>query len=226
MKILLPKGQTVKEQVVPVQVKLPEALTKLKESRFSGYLRFDLAAGAGILLFHLGRMVDALYVGDGERRFDFDALNRIFEKSPEDSALLHIYRVSPDLALHLHGLLHGKPLSVGQEVAELDIPGLLAKIRANQVTGCLRIYAGDRVVLIFYRLGAPLGFFHEGGGDLEGAADPARSVANLPGAMIEIVGTADVFADKLADLLERVDLGQLWQGALSRVAEERSRQRD
>ena len=41
--VLLPRGNPVKENVNPGKVNLPDALDKLRQGKFTGYLRFDFA---------------------------------------------------------------------------------------------------------------------------------------------------------------------------------------
>ena len=53
--ILLPRGNPVKEKVNPGKVNLPEALDKLRQGKFTGYLRFDFPAGTGVFIFEGGR---------------------------------------------------------------------------------------------------------------------------------------------------------------------------
>ncbi len=80
-KLLLPRGITVKEKVNPGRVNLPEALEKLRNGRFTGYLRFDTPKGTGALIFHQGRLTEAAFEGGQSLLLAFDAIARIFEQS-------------------------------------------------------------------------------------------------------------------------------------------------
>ena len=168
--ILLPRGNAVKEKIDPSKVNFPEALKKLKDGGFTGYLRFETGAGTGIFIFNRGRLISALFDG-AERLVGAEALRRIFSASLASRATLDIYRLSGDLSMSIHALLHGDVLYQGQELKLLDIRSLLGKLKEDQVSGCLRIYTDERIALIFYREGHAVGFFHDGSTEIETTAD-------------------------------------------------------
>jgi hypothetical protein len=214
--ILLPRGYPVKENVEPGQSRLPDALERLRRGRFTGCLRFDFAAGAGALLFQAGRLSVALCESAGQHLFDVDALVRIFERSLGDKGRLGIYRLSPPAAASIHALLHGEVLQRSQYLRLIDVPALLAQLRTEHRTCCLRVYARDHVALIFYRDGQPLGFLHDGAVDIETSVDLSRSVARDPGAKVEVVVTHDPADATAVDLLATVDVAGLWEQAAAR----------
>lgn len=221
--ILLPKGSPVKERVNPARVNLPEAMEKLVESGFSGYLRFDSPVGTGIIIFTDGHLISALmqeHDVDG-RIIAYDAITRIFEISILGNAVLNVYHLTSEVTMNIHALLHGEYIYHGQAVKLIDIKGLLTRIRADRLTGCLRIYAADRVALIFYEQGHALGFLHEGSIELETTADCSMSVAALPGAKLDLLSTVTAEGTKMADLMASADLGPMWAKARNRLLEER-----
>ncbi|WP_305042163.1 hypothetical protein [Geoalkalibacter sp.] len=222
--ILLPRGNPVKEKLNPARVDLPGALGKLHQGSFTGYLRFEGEEETGILIFERGRLVSALYEDSAERWVAYDAIGRIFEVSLLGKTTLDIYQLSPELALSIHALLHGEVLYRGQELKLIDIKGLLGRIREERLNGCLRIYAGERIALIFYDRGNALGFFHDGATDIETTADVSMSIARLPGAKIDLLATASFDELQLADLQASADLAALWQRARARVQERRRSQ--
>jgi len=224
--ILLPRGNPVKERIDPGKVNLPDALRKLQGGGFTGYLRFDAKSGTGIVIFQNGKLISALFEADREQLIAYDAIARIFEESLAGNALLDIYKLSPDLALSIHALLHGEVLYKGQELKLIDIKALLGKLKEDQVSGCLRIYTRERIALIFYRNGSPLGFFHDGSTDIETNADTSMSVARLPGAKIDVLISRGQEGIVLADLMGTADLGALWKKAQERIARERRSRED
>lgn len=212
--VLLPKGNPVKENANPGKINLPGALEKLQAGKFSGYLRFDFPTATGVIIFEQGRLISSLLDDGRERLIAYDAIAAIFEQSLEGQGRLDVYRLSPELALSVHALLHGDLLYKGQELKLIDIKLLLARLKELAITGCLRIYTGDRVALIFYREGNPLGFFHDGSTAIETTADTSMSVARLPGAKIDVLTTKGVGEGMLADLLSSADLPALWKRIL------------
>lgn len=220
--ILLPRGNPVKENVNPGKVNLPDALDKLRQGKFTGYLRFDFADGTGIFIFNAGHLMSALFETPRENLIAYDAIARTFDESLKGDGRLDIYRLSPELAFSIHALLHGEVLHRGQDLQLIDIRSLLTRMRDERRSGCLRIYSRDHIALIFYRDGKPLGFFHDGSTDIETTADTSMSVAREPGAKVDVLVTRGDPEKSLADLMETANIAGLW----GRAVGERQRQRE
>jgi len=212
--ILLPRGNPVKEKVNPGKVNLPEALDKLRQGKFSGYLCFDFPVGTGIFIFEGGRFIDARFESAHDSLLARSAISRIFTEALKLTGSLNIYRLSPELALLLHGVMHSEVQHHGQELELINVRALLKRVRDERLSGCLRAYDRSRVTLIFYRDGRPLGFFHDGAADLEKTADCAQSIAREPGAKIDVLAALDSVGKVIADLWETENLAELWQAAL------------
>lgn len=211
--ILLPRGNPVREKVNPGKINMPDALGKLHKSGFTGYLRFEAATGTGVIIFSSGKLISALYEEDNDRLIAYDAIARIFELSLAGMLLLDIYKLSTELAMSVHALLHGNILYKGQELKLIDIKALLGKLKQDKMSGCLRIYTDEKIALIFYKDGNPLGFFHDGSTDIETSADASMSVAKLPGAKVDVLSTGGADEIDLADLMASADLTALWKKA-------------
>ena len=226
--IFLPRGIPVREKVNPARINLPEAMGKLRTGSFTGYLRFDSSQGTGVVIFERGKLVSALYVTtDGsERLIAYDAIARIFEVSILGNATLNIFRLSVDLAMGIHALLHGRYLYQAQDLKLVNISGLLQQIKDEQISGCLRVYAEDKVVLIFYDQGLALGFFHDRTADIVTTADLSKSVARLSGAKFDLLQTAYANDLMLADLMASADLGPIWQRTRKQLMEGRRQQEE
>lgn len=217
--ILLPRGIPVKEKVDPGKINLPDALVKLREGGFSGYLRFETPQGVGIIIFEQGKLISALYdAGRQPRPIAFDAIALLFEFALAGGCTLDIFRLSPELALSIHALLHGDVLYRGQELKLIDIKALLGQLREKRISGCLRIYTDEHVAMIFYRDGNPLGFFHDGSTEIQTTADTSMSVARLPGAKIDVLTSNVADGEVLADLLQAANIATLWQKAQEKSA--------
>ena len=212
--ILLPRGNPVKEKVNPGKVNLPEALDKLRQGKFTGYLRFDFPAGTGLFIFEGGRFIDALFESAHDSLLTRSAISRVFAEALKLNGSLNIYRLSPELALLLHGVVHSEVQHQGQELELINVRALLKRVRDERLTGSLRAYDKSRVTLIFYRDGRPLGFFHDGAADLETTADCAQSIAREPGAKIDVLASLDSAGKLIADLWETENLAELWQAVL------------
>lgn len=226
--IHLPKGNPVRQKVNPARVNLPEAMEKLRKGTFSGYLRFDAPQGVGIILFQSGRLISSLYVSadESERLIAYDAIAKVFENSILGHSVLNIFKLSADLALSLHALLHGHYLLKGELLKELDVRSQLEKVQEQGLTCCLRVYNGEQTTLIFYDEGYALGFFHDGTTDLETTADLDRSVACAADAKLDILEIRSADDLVLADLMGSADLGPIWRRTRKILMEERRKREE
>jgi len=220
--ILLPRGNPVKENINPGKVNLADALGKMRQGKFTGYMRFDFPDGTGVFIYQEGRLISGLYENEREHMIAYDAIARTFHEALTGTGNLNIYRLSTDLAYSIHTLLHGEMLHKGQDLQLIDIKSLLVRMREEKRSGCLRIYSKEHIALIFYRDGNPLGFFHDGSTDIETTADSSLSVAKEPGAKVDVLVTIGDSEKSLADLMETADVAGLWGNAVA----ERRRQRE
>lgn len=222
---LLPKGNPVYENVAAAKVKLPEMFDKLKGSGFTGYLNFTFPDAVVILFFEAGKLISAMLEQGPKKSTGFEAMAGLCSLIFSGGGSLSVYKLSKDLTMCLHAMIHGDVLYKGQELKLIDIKGLLEKLKAQRLNGCLCIYTEERTALIFYKEGSPLGFFHDGSTDIETSATESQKIAGLPGAKIDVLSTKS--ADELMhyDLLEMVNVAKLWESAVSRHASEREKVR-
>ena len=220
--IFLPRGNPIRQKVNPARINLPEAMEKLRAGTFTGYLHFDAQQGAGVILFKTGQLISSIFVdkNDTERLIAYDAIAKIFEVSILGNAVLNIFRLSTDLVLGVHALLHGRYLQKGQDLKHLDVRAQLEHIKSEGLTACLRIYAEDRTTLIFYDQGYALGFFHDGDTELGTTTDVSISVARLPGAKLDLLEVRSADETVLADLMGSADLRPIWQRTRKLLLEE------
>lgn len=222
--ILLPRGNPVKENINPGKVNMVDALGKLRQGKFTGYLRFDFQAGTGVFIFQAGSLISALFQSETEHLIAYDAISRAFKESLLGEGQLNIYRLSDDLAFSIHALLHGQVLHKAQDLQLIDIKSLLMRMRDEKHSGCLRIYSREHIALIFYREGVPLGFFHDGSTDIETTADTSMSVAKEPGAKVDVLVNQGGVEQNFADLMETADISGLWAKELAGRKKQRAEQ--
>lgn len=226
--IHLPRGNPVRQKVNPARINLPEAMEKLRAGSFTGYLRFDSPQGAGVVLFQTGKLISSTFMdsNESERLIAYDAIAKVFEISIQGHAVLNIYKLSSDLVLSVHSLLHGRYLHKGLLLEQVDVQSQLQQIKDDGLTCCLRVYADERTALIFYDHGYALGFFHEGAMELEPSAEISQSVALCDGARLDVLETRSADELVLADLMGSADLGPIWQRARKVLLEERHRREE
>ncbi|HEU0265767.1 MAG TPA: GTPase-activating protein [Geobacterales bacterium] len=215
---LLPKGGPVHENIAAARTNMPELFGRLKGDSFSGYARFTFPTSFGILLFESGKLISAMFESSGKRISGFEAMAGIFNQIVSDGGSLDVYRLSNDLTMCVHALLHGEVLYRGQELKLINIKGLLDKVKSLRLNGCLRIYTDERGALIFYKDGAPLGFFHDGSHEIETSASESQKIAGLPGAKIDVLSTKSTDELMHYDLLEMVNIDKLWESTAAKYA--------
>jgi hypothetical protein len=216
--LLLPKGKALHENIAAARTDVPSLLGKLKSDAFTGYATFSFSQSTGNLLFESGKLVSAMLEQGTKKLTGFEALAAMFAEILETGGSIHVYNLSNDLTMCIHALLHGELLYKGQELKLIDVKGLLEKMKARRLNGCLRIYAEDKTALIFYKDGAPLGFFHDGSHEIETSASESQKIAGLPGAKLDVLSTKTVEELMDYDLLEMVNVAKLWQSTTSRHA--------
>ena len=223
---LLPKGNPLYENIPVSKVNLPEMLDKLNFGGFTGYLRFSFAVSQGVLFFESGKLVSAmLEKGDGAKLSAVEAMTEISTLILNGVGSVDVYRLSRDLIMCLHASLHGEMLYRGQEIKLIDMKALLEKMKEDKLNGCLRIYSSEHTALIFYKDGAPLGFFHDGSQDIESSAGESQKIAGLPGAKLDVLSSKS--ADELmnSNLLEVVNIAKMWEAAQSKAQAEKDKSR-
>ena len=210
---LLPKGNPLYENIAGNKVKLPEVLEKLQFGGFTGYLDFKFLDAQAILIFEGGKLISAKYEKGVTVLSASEAITDLCSFLVSEGGVLCVYRLSKDLTMGIHALVHGEMLYKAQELKLIDVKGLMEKLKERQLNGVLRIYTAERTALIFYKDGAPLGFFHDGSQDIETSATESQKVAALPGAKLDVLSTKS--ADELMghDLLDVVNIAKLWEAA-------------
>jgi hypothetical protein len=209
--VILPRGKAIKEKISLKNFDILDCLKKLQISRFTGYLRFDCPGGTGIILYNRGKMIGIFFQGEGENLIALRALSNIFENIRGGRCLLYIYSVTTRLLMNLFEILHGNIIYGGQELLLLDVEYLLDHIKKENISGALRIYVGEQVAIIFYRQGIPIGFFHDGGKDIDSSANIGKSLALMAGARLDLLVSRDSEGMVLVDFNKSIDLPALWE---------------
>lgn len=164
---LLPRGKTVKEHLDTSKLKMPDAVQKMCSNHFSGYLSFDGAQGNGLIAFAKGQIVAALWkrynsAKPQDRQCGELALQMIFSEVQRDECLMGVYRLEEDFIPYVRQFCQAFVEARNQLVDLLDVRRMMASLKKDKFSGCLRLHNGDRVELIFYSDGGALGFFCEG----------------------------------------------------------------
>jgi hypothetical protein len=214
----LPKANPLYEQIPTDKVILPDLMEKLGKGHFTGYLNLTAQDFESNCIFVKGKLICAISSGGGQDKKGFEAITLLFDKAFGSGGVVNVYRMTADLAMCSHALLLGTKVLKGDEVRQVDIKSMLARIKGQGMNGVVRFYTDTRFAMMFFKDGTPIGFYHDGLQNIETSPDEARKVAALPGARVEVRSTKSIEELMLYDLLQVVNIHKLWEAAATRTA--------
>jgi hypothetical protein len=214
----LPKANPLYEQISTDKVLLPELLEKLSKGHFTGYLNHAAPGFEAYCIFAKGKLICTVSSEAGRDKTGFEAITLMFDTVFSAGGEINIYRMTADLAMCAQALLLGTKVLNGDEVRQVDIKSMLARIKGQDMNGVVRFYTDDRSAIMFYKDGAPIGFYHDDLRHIETTPDEARKVAALAGARVEVRSTESIEELMLYDLMQMVNLQKLWEAASARRA--------
>lgn len=220
----LPKANPLYENISASKIVVPDILEKLGNGGFTGYVSHSVPEFEFHGVFAKGKLICAVSNDAGRDKTGFEAIVLLFDKVLSVGGEINVYRMTPDLAVCAHALAVGPRLLSGEEVRQVDVKGVLARMKGQCVNGAVRFYTSERSAMIFYKDGLPIGFYHDGASSIDSSPDESRKIAALPGACVEICSTRALEELLQYDLLQMVNLQKLWESALSRNEATRSKE--
>lgn len=214
----LPKANPLYEKIPANKFVIPDVLEKLGKGGFTGYVHYSAPGFEFYGVFAKGKLLCAVSNGDGRDKTGFEAIACLFDKVISDGGEINVYRMTADLAVCAHALLLGTRLFSGEEVRQIDIKGVLTRLKAQAINGAVRFYTSEHFAMMFYKDGLPIGFYHDGADSIGTSPDESRKIAALPGARVEICSTRTLEELLQYDLLQMVNVQKLWESARSRNA--------
>ena len=221
---VLPKANPLYEKVSANKIVISDVLEKLGKGGFTGYIHHSAPEHEFYGIFAKGKLLCAVSNDDGRDKTGFEALVLLFDKVVSGGGEINVYRMTTDLAVCAHALALGTRLFDGEEVRQVDIKGILARLKGQNTNGVVRFYTPERSAMIFYKDGLPLGFYYDGACSIESSSDESRKIAALPGARVEICSTKALDELMQYDLLQMVSLQKLWESAQSRNIPQRPKE--
>lgn len=216
--LFLPKINPLYEKIATSKVVFPEVLEKLGKGEFTGYLSFTAEGFESYCLFTGGRLLCAVAFGAARSRAGFEAIALMFDKVLAAEGEINVYRLNAELAMCTHALMAGTLLLDGDEVRQVDIKSVLARLKSQNLNGAVLFYTAGRHAIMFYKDGLPIGYFHDGSTVICSSPDEPRTVAALPGARIKVFSTKSMEELYCYDLLQMLNLPKLWEAAGQRRA--------
>lgn len=214
--VILPRSNPLYEQIPTHKSKLPDVLTKMGNGGFTGYLSYTSATAEAYALFAKGALISILLLADERRKTGFEAITALFELVLAQEGLFNVYRMTADIVMCTHALLHGDQLLQPQEVRTVDLKGLLERMKLQALNGTVLFATPERSAMIFYKEGVPIGFYHDTAREIGTSALESQKVAALPGATVEVRSSPPISDLMLHNLLEMVNIDRLWAAAKGR----------
>ena len=215
---LLPKANPLYEKISSDKIVIPDVLEKLGNGGFTGYIHYAATGFEFYGVFAKGKLLCAVSNDGGRDKTGFEAIVLLFDKVLSGGGEINVYRMTADLAVCAHALTIGTRLFDGEEVRQVDIKGILSRLKGQGTNGVVRFYTADRSAMMFYKDGLPIGFYYDSSSLIESSSDESRKIAALPGACVEICATRTLEELLQYDLLQMVNLQKLWESARSRDA--------
>lgn len=214
----LPKANPLYEKLSAKKISIPDFLEKLGNGSFTGYVHHSALNLEFYGIYAKGKLLCA-HSSDGTmEKSGFEAIVLLFDAAISTGGEINVYRMTVDLAVCAHAQILGTRLLNGEDVRQVDIKGVLSRLKGQNINGVVRFYTADRSALMFYKDGLPIGFYHDDAASIESSPDESRKIAALPGARIEICTTKTLEELLQYDLLQMVNLQKLWEAALTRSA--------
>ena len=220
----LPKVNPLYEHVDALKINLPDTMEKLGIGGFTGYLSHTAGDFESNCIYARGKLICAVCTENNKSKFGFEAIGAMFDRIFSSGGTINVYRMTTGLAMCAHALLVGTRLFSGEEVRQVDIKTVLARLKSQALNGVIRFWTPEHNALLFYKDGQPIGFYHDGAQTIETSPDESRKVAALPGARIEVSSTKPIEELMHFDLLQMVNLGKLWESAGARRASTSTKQ--
>ncbi|MDD2734840.1 MAG: GTPase-activating protein [Desulfuromonadaceae bacterium] len=212
----LPKANPLYEKTPANSVIIPDVFEKLGIGGFTGYVHHTAPEFEFYGVFAHGKLLCAHSCSGTRDKSGFEALVFLCDAVIATGGEINVYRMTTDLAVCAHAQIVGTRLFSGEEVRQVDIKGVLARLRSQGLNGVVRFYTTERSAMMFYKDGVPIGFYHDEADSIESSSDEARKIAALPGARVEVCTTRTLEELLEYDLLQMVNLPKLWESALAR----------
>ncbi|MFZ4859831.1 MAG: GTPase-activating protein [Desulfuromonadaceae bacterium] len=218
----LPKTNPLFEKVPAGTVIIPDFFDKLHIGGFTGYVQHTAPEFEFYGVLASGKLLCAHSSSDGTgEKSGFEALVLLCDAVIANGGEFNVYRMTSDLAVSAHAQIIGTRLFNGEEVRQVDIKGVLARLKSQGLNGVVRFYTAERSAMMFYKDGLPIGFYYDAADSIESSPDESRKIAALPGARVEICTTKTLEELLQYDLLQLVNLPKLWESTLARIAARR-----
>jgi hypothetical protein len=181
----LPAGRPQYEGLKSAFVDFPKLLRTLRGDQHTGYVHLEGPDFSGALLFHEGRLLEALSNEPGAQNGEaaFQAVRRSMEAG---TSTLDVIDLPPDTVEALAHLLTAPLLYTGLLGRFVNFDALLAHLQDERVEGAVIVVGAGDVGIILLSQGQLLGAYTQTSPALSSTASGVGKIAGENGARIEV----------------------------------------
>lgn len=213
--MILPKGQTVHENLNTSYTNFDQLLQDLKSNQFTGYVKVSAWQYEGVLFVDMGNLVNVVEEVEGRRRVGMTALESLRNKAKEKDGSVSVYRLEGELVTLVAGSAQRNALyeQLSSDLTSLD--RLINKLQKEKVTGHIEVALPEGAGMVFMQNGGILqSYYAANGHSLQGDSALVR-IKELS----DRGGSFNVYrSDPLASLGQenvRLELIEVWQMVLA-----------
>ncbi len=140
--LYLPKGRTLYDKLDYWSTDLASMFRELAEQDFTGSLEIVSLVQRGLFIWHHGRLCNAFYEGDDEKKITrLEVLRHFLQKGKRgQETLINIMELDPRLTECLGALEIKPPIYRELETSFIDMTKLFETLNAKRFLGVLRFY--------------------------------------------------------------------------------------
>jgi hypothetical protein len=140
--MLFPGRKALMENIPTRNIQVDDLVSEFTKQNFSGYAEFLFDEGRGIVLFHSGEVVTAIFKKHDTVKGQDDAITAIKNTSRLEEGKVNSYQLPSEMAHMLRGLCNRKFLEEIHVSGKLKL--ILDKLEQNNETGTLDVLFTDR----------------------------------------------------------------------------------
>ncbi len=168
--VVIPRRNAIFENLNSYYVNIPRLIEHFQGEIGTGSLYFKSISFEGVIFFDTDNVLNGFYIGENGLMVEMSTIDRLLEESVSNNFLLSVYHMSPEKIYFWSHIPKAKRIYKDLSSDFTAIQGLIKKMSAEKLTGCIDATIGDKLsgALIFFKNGVNLGGAYSwGNGDLD-----------------------------------------------------------
>lgn len=199
----LPSGTFIYEGLKTSFVDFPKLLSTLDADKHTGYVRITNGETSGVLLFHDGHLLEALFSNSTISHSE-TAFTQFRREMESGQGLIDLITLSGETVVSLAQLLTAQSLYSGLYGRFINFPALLEYLEEEAIDGSVIVKSDDETGIILLRKGTILGGYTNKAPGLAQDTSAVSAIAALKPAQIEVKsGASELKGIDVAAALQR-----------------------